>query len=383
MIVVENNAPKLSANRRAGTLAPKHYKRKWPSACMTKNLCSGKIPAMRAFLPLSLLLFPLCARAQSFSNWSGPLPVQNQRPYQSAFLHFEPTSPDVLARGETSYALAFHVANDLLIPNPSNGSSVHEDFETGRAEFSYLRGIGKRWEIGAQSSFLVRDGGLLDGPISFYHRLFGLAGNGQDNPQGRDNIPRGQDILFFQDANGNGVNQGGAFGLGDTTFQIRRELSSGRFASALRVGVKIPTGNGHKILGSGGTDVGIGLDARHSFGSRFALFGDVGAFAYSSSSIPNASKTGTQLGLGFELRAGHRDSFIAQIDAQSRTVRTGNGFADRIPVGASVGYKRRLSERQTAFVSFTENGDYVNYHAPYLSNIGPDLTLSAGLEWRR
>jgi len=350
---------------------------------MMFGICCGQTPAVRAFLPLSVLLFPLCARAQDLSNWSGPLPVQNQRPYQSAFLHFEPTTPDVLARGRQSYALAFHVANNLLIPNPSNGASVREDFETGRAEFSYARGIGRLLEIGAQGSFLVRDGGLLDGPLSFYHRIIGVKGNGPDNPAGRDSIPRGQDVLFFQDANGHGVNQGGAFGFGDTTLQIRRQLSSGRFASAFRVGVKIPTGSGHKILGSGGTDLGIGLDARRSFGSRFALFGDVGAFAYGGSSIPNASKTGTQAGLGFELRAGHRDSFIAQIDAQSRTVRTGNGFADRIPVGASVGYKRRLNERKTFFVSFTENGDYVNYHAPYLSNIGPDITFSAGLEWRR
>jgi len=338
---------------------------------------------MRIFLPLAVLFLPLGARAQGANRWSGPLPVQNQRPFQSAFLHFEPTTPDVLPRGKQSYGLAFHVANNLLIPNPSNGASAEEDFETGRAELSYSRGIGKRLEIGARTSVLVRDGGALDGFISAYHRLFGLAGNGPDNPRGRDSIPRGRDVLFFQDGRGNGVNQGGAFGLGDTTLEARRALSSGRFASALRGGIKFPTASGRKVLGSGGTDFGIGLDARRDFGSRFALFGDVGAFVYGGSSLPNSSKSGAQAGLGFELRAGHRDGFVAQIDAQARTVRTGNAFADRIPVQASVGYQRRLSERKTFFVSFTENGDYVNYHAPFLSNIGPDLTFSAGLQWRR
>ncbi len=311
------------------------------------------------------------------------MPVQNERPFQRAFLHFEPVTPDVLTRAKSSFGLAFHVANDLLIPNASNGSQVEEDFETGRAEINYSRGLGQKLEVGVRTSLLVRDGGLLDGPISFYHRVFGLAGNGQDNPTGRDNLPRGRDILFFQDAGGNGVNQGGASGLGDTLLEVRRQLSDGPFSSALRVGVKIPTGNGTRILGSGGTDFGIGLDARREFGSRFALFGDAGAFLYGNSKIPNSSRSGVQAGLGFEFRAGNRDSFIAQIDAQSRTVRTGNSFADRVPVLASVGYKRRLSERKTLFVSFSENGDYVNYHAPYLSSIGPDLTLSIGLQVRR
>ena len=138
----------------------------------------------------------------------------------------------MLSRGQARFGLAFHVANDLLIPNDSNGSRVEEDFETGRAQLSYSRGVGHRIELGVRTGFLVRDGGLLDGPISFYHRLFGLAGNGIDNPTGRDNLPRGRDILFFQNANGTAENQGGAYGLSDTQLEARRQLSSGALSSA-------------------------------------------------------------------------------------------------------------------------------------------------------
>ena len=339
---------------------------------------------MLRFLALAgVVLFSSSALAQTQNSWSGPLPVRNERPFQSAFLHFEPLSPDVLEHGQGSYGLAFHIANNLLIPRDSNGSQVEEDFETGRAELHFSRGLGHQTEVSARVNFLVRDAGSLDNFLSFYHHIFGLPGNGPDNPAGRDNIPRGRDILRFQDAQGNGVNQGGAYGFGDTVLEARRALSNGGFASTLRLGLKIPTGNGARLLGSGGLDAGIGLDARRDFGSRFALFGDAGAFVYGGSKIPNSSRSGAQAGLGFELRAGNRDSFIAQIDAQTRTVRTGNSFADRVPVLASVGYKRLLSRRKTLFVSFSENGDYVNYHAPFLSNIGPDLTLSVGLQVRR
>lgn len=315
--------------------------------------------------------------------WNGPLPVQNERPFQSAFLHFEANSPEILGKGQSRTGVAFHVANDLLIPADSNGSRVEEDFETGRIQLNYSRGIGRGWEVGARANVIVRDGGVLDGPIEFYHRLFGLEGNGQDVPAGRANIPRNRDVLFFQDASGNGVSEASASGLGDTTLEARRQLSSGRTASALRLGVKIPTGSGNRILGSGGFDAGLGLDARRELGSRLALFGSANAFVYGDSDIPNAQSSGFGGGLGLEYRTGGRDSILAQIDAQSRTVTTGNSFADRTPVTASVGYKHRFGDNRTLFASFSENGDYTNYKAPFLGNIAPDLTLSLGMEWRR
>ncbi|BCM94274.1 hypothetical protein IAD21_06177 [Abditibacteriota bacterium] len=329
----------------------------------------------------SLVLATSASAASAQTLWNGPLPVQNERPYQSAFLHFEPQAPEVLSPGKSCYGVAFHVANDLLIPADSNGSRVEEDFETGRVQLNYSRGIGKGWEVGARTNAIVRDNGLLDGPIEFYHRLLSLPGNGQDAPAGRENIPRNRDILFFQDANGNGVDEASASGLGDTTLEVRRQLSSGKNASAARFAVEIPTGNGSKILGSGGFDAGIGLDARHEFGSRLALFGSANIFIYGDSKIPNAQNSGIGGGLGLEFKAGKRDSILAQVDAQSRTITTGNSFADRTPVLASVGYKHRFSDNRTLFASFSEDGDFTNYNVPALGNIGPDFTLSVGMQW--
>lgn len=330
------------------------------------------------------LLVGFCTgSAHAQTLWNGPLPVQNERPFQSAFLHFEPQTPDILAAKQTRFGLSFHAANNLLIPSVTNGSRVEEDFETGRLQLNYSRGVGNGWEVGVRPTFIVRGGGVLDGFISSYHRLFNLQGNGEDIPAGRENIPRNRNVLFFQDANGVGVNQGSAVGFGDTVLGARRELSRGRTASALRFGVKIPTGNGSKIIGSGGFDAGVGLDARHAFGSRLSLFGSANAFVYGDSSIPNAKRSGIGGGLGLEFKAGRRDSIVAQLDAQNRTVTTGNTFADGTPVIASVGYKHRFGDNRTFFASFSENGDYTNFNAPFLGNIGPDLTFSVGIQWQR
>lgn len=68
--------------------------------------------------------------------------MQNERPFQSAFLHFEAKPPEILSQGQSRCGVAFHVANNLLIPADSNGCRVEEDFETGRLQLNYSRGIG-------------------------------------------------------------------------------------------------------------------------------------------------------------------------------------------------------------------------------------------------
>ncbi len=337
------------------------------------------------FLAFSLALaFPLtfARNAGAQSLWRGPLPLENQRPYQAVFLHLPAQSPDVLAKNQSRYGVQFDIANNLLIPNISGGSTVREDFETGRGKIEFRRGLGRNLEFGASTQYFVRDGGSLDNAISFYHHLLGIKGNGPDNPRGRDNEKRNQDRLFFQDAQGNGIDIGGKNGFGDTTLDLKRQLTEGGFASALRVALKIPTGSSGKIFGSGGFDAGFGLDARRAFSQNLALFGNVAALAFGDSDLPNTKSSGAQGGLGLEYK-GHRASVVAQIDAQSRTLTTGNSFADRTPVLASVGYKRDLGQNKRLWASFSENGDYHNFHAPFFGNIGPDFTLSLGFEVRR
>jgi len=58
-------------------------------------------------------------------------------------------------------------------------------------------------------------------------------------------------------------------------------------------------------------------------------------------------------------------------------------FADRAPVIVSVGLKHDVGRDKRLWACFSENGDYVNYHAPFLGNIGPDYSLSVGFELRR
>ncbi len=310
------------------------------------------------------------------------MPAENARPLNQIFLHLPPANPDVLGAGQTALGVQLDIANNLLIPAPTAGAMLEEDFETQRFMLNYRRGLGRDFEARVDAQLIARNGGVLDGFIQGYHDVFGLEGNGQDVPRGRDNIDDGRSVFAFQDAGGRGINRGDALGLGDTTLSLQRQLGRGKFASAARAGVKLPTGSNDKVLGSGGFDAGLSLDARYQFARNWALFGSAGAYVYGGADLPNARSNGLSGGLGLERRVGKGQSVIAQIDAQNRIVTTGNAFADRTPVIASVGYKRQWKSG-ALWAFFSENGDYHNYNAPFFGNVAPDLTLRFGYEFRR
>lgn len=322
----------------------------------------------------SFLTVGLCRGAAQAPEFRGPIPAENARPLQAVFFHFRPESPETLAPKSQKYGVQLDLANNLLIPSVGpNGEIVEEDFETQRLLLSYRKGWKNGWEFGGDAQIVARNGGILDAPIDLYHDLLGLGG---------DNRGRGRSVFRFRDAKGNGINAGSELGLGDVSLQLKKQLSDGRFASAARVAAKIPTGSAGKILGSGGADFGAAIDARFAISNRIALFGYGALLQFGDADvIPNARKSGAQDGLSLEYR-GRRGSFLAQTDAASRVVKTGNGFADRTPVIVSVGYKRPMGENRTFWASFSENGDYTNFGAPFFGNIEPDLTLSFGLEWR-
>ncbi len=342
------------------------------------------VKILYSLLAVIMCALPLSAQNETSEPWQGPLPVENERPLQAMFLHFPQENPDVLPRGARRLGLQLDIANDLLLPAPGpNGEIVSEDFETQRLKVAWRRGLGRDLEWGLGTNITARNGGMLDAPIEIYHKLLGLAGTGPDNPLGRDNVARGRSVFLFQNALGQGVNQGSAFGLGDTKIWLKKQLSRGKFSSAARIAFKLPTGSEGKLIGSGGFDGGVALDARYQFARQWAVFGNVGAAKYGNTSIPGAQKSGLQGGMGFEWRLSQRASVIAQMDAAKRVVTTGNPFADGTPVIGSIGYKRQVGPRGAYWISISENGDYHNYNAPFFGNIAPDFTMSFGYEWRK
>jgi hypothetical protein len=345
----------------------------------------------------ALLLALKAAQAQGtgdnplYGSPRGPAAIRDARPYNLLFLQFMPETADVLPARSNMYGLQLDLINNLLVPivdtsGGRHGAIVHEDNEYQRLMFTWRRGLGQRTELAVYAPLEWRNGGFLDSILSAYHHLAGFQGSGIDNPNGRDFWPLYQSRLELTDATGRVlVNQGNAFGLGEVNVTLKHSLlrRGGRSALAVRAGVKLPTGNPTLLLGSGSLDIGLSLDARYSLGRDIIVYTNVsGALLGRATRVPGAQPNMVQTLAALEYRANNRDSFVLQLDGSTRAVRTGNRFADNWNGTATFGYKRVLDRHHLLSVSLSENGDIHNYLLPAFSNVGPDITFSAGMEWR-
>jgi hypothetical protein len=354
-----------------------------------------------AGLPVALLIFVtlllvtlLCparpARAQDdvgAENLSprGPIPIRDSLPFNLLFLQFTPETADTLRARASRYDLQLDIISNLLVPNPNPGATVNINNEYQRLRFAWRYGIDDRTEVGLFVPLEWRDGGFLDGIISWYHHLVGLSDNSDDSPLGADHYPQYVSKLQVIDANGNTlVDQGNAFGLGETVVTVKHTLirTSRRSALALRAGLKLPTGNPTLLLGSGSFDEGLTLDARYNLGRDVSLYGNLGYVALGRAGrVPGARPNTVETLIGVEYHPNHRDSFNLQVDGNGQFVRTGNEVADRSNVTLTFGYQRRFSQHTAGFFSFSEGGHIENFTLPALGNIAPDFTVSFGFSW--
>ncbi len=354
-------------------------------------------PAPRPIFPYINLFFILfvwfslsptyAQQASESQNMNrGPLCIRNAGPFNILFLQFSPESPDILPVRKQRFGLQIDIINNLLAPAQSS-SSVLEDNEYQRITFSWKKSLTQNSEAAVFVPVLWRNGGILDGILSSWHSLFGISGNAEDDPAGRDSHPKYSSVLKIIDSNGHVLaNQGNGFGFGDISVTYKQSMLSQNTRSGLswRAGLKLPTGNPALLLGSGGFDIGVSLDGKYAFGKDITLYGNLGLVSQGSARrVPDPEKGMLQGLLAMEYHPNSRDSYVFQIDSNSQPVRTGNAFADRTPVTATFGYRRKICRSAVCYASFSENGDYHNYSIPALGNIGPDFTISTGIEWRR
>ena len=129
------------------------------------------------------------------------------------------------------------------------------DGETTRMEIRYRYGLGKRLEIGLRLPYAWHESGSLDSFVENWHEVLGL-------PQG-SRAGREDDQLEFSylDAAGTQFDyRQNSNGIGDLRLIAGWKLTEGpNHHSALRFGLKLPTGDSDKLHGSGGTDFSIGI----------------------------------------------------------------------------------------------------------------------------
>jgi hypothetical protein len=156
--------------------------------------------------------------------------------------------------GRNDWRLHASLASHSVTEN-GNGESLVLDGETTRIWLDWRRGLSHRLEVGAMLPWVRHAPGNLDSLINDWHDFFGLPdGNRGAAPEDR---------LLFQYARGSSELarlDRSSDGIGDLRIYAGwalRESPDSRLA--LRLNLKLPTGDSDRLLGSGSTDASIGL----------------------------------------------------------------------------------------------------------------------------
>ncbi len=223
-----------------------------------------------------------------------PFPVRTQLPFDLLFLDQTPRSARILAARRTrlivhgTYESTF-VTNDALVTlfrqdhfnrfqgrvtlpileavaaGTPGGTAFIMDGETLRTVLDFGMGVGPRSEIGAEIPLLLHTSGFLDSTIDSYHAALGLPDGGRPAFAGNRYLAGyvGDGEEFFFDHPPGGVR------LGDVVLTGRTAVVKGREHSpdvAAGLSVKLPTGDPHRLDGSGRADYGLSLHVSRRFG---------------------------------------------------------------------------------------------------------------------
>ncbi|MBC7806892.1 MAG: DUF3187 family protein [Akkermansiaceae bacterium] len=351
-----------------------------------------KIPSQSrrwvTLLIISFLLIPSLSHAQTVDAGSsrlplrGPLPVRNYEAVNSLFLLPIPVQASVLARKKQVLDFHFDAPNNFLIL-PSGG--YYTDFEDQRFSFAYTRGIGEGGELSVRVPYVARNGGIFDALIDGWHSIFNIYGGGRgnfENNQFRFDLRDGQTGTVLSQS------RAGTSGLGDIVLEYRRALTPGqpgfddktgapdprRVSISTRASLKLPTGSARNLLGSGGTDFGLGIAVSARPFRRVAFHGNLTSVWHGKTEIDGLRNRPSSIHslVAVEWLLDGRTSFLAQVDDNPAPHQTGIEYADRERRMFTFGFWRQINPRQNLYLSLGEN-DF-----GWAARLAPDLQLSAG-----
>ncbi|RMF83781.1 MAG: DUF3187 family protein [Nitrospinota bacterium] len=203
----------------------------------------------------------------------GPLPVRNFQPVQLLFLYLPFEGTTLTPQGH--WALSFGLAESNTINETidrAENTSLLFDLETTRFTLGARYGVLPRVELGVEIPFIARWGGFLDRFIEGVERVVNKLNparkRGPVNTV-RFHLQRNGELIFSRGESALGISDLVLSGKG-----LLWEEGETYPALAARLQIKLPTGDEERLLGSGKTDIGVGLVAQKTLW-RFTLYSNL------------------------------------------------------------------------------------------------------------
>ncbi len=212
---------------------------------------------MIRLLKISFYMMALGLGCSVYAERGAPIYVANPNPFVQIFGLPKAEPGTITAKGKLDVGFLYFVSNSSISANEGNESIIW-DGETAQYNLRLRYGVSDRLELGMDIPYIDHSGGYLDSLIRNFHDLFGMP-NDRQNEFDKNKIhyqleEKGTTTFEMKDR---------ASGFGDIRFSaaislIGRSQQQQRFL-ALRPQIKLPTGDADGLLGSGGTDVAVGL----------------------------------------------------------------------------------------------------------------------------
>ena len=211
--------------------------------------------------PLNLLL--LCIGIISFGSKihaedKTPIYIANQNPFVQIFGLPKSEPGTITAKDKLEAGFLYYVSNNAIQDEKANGETITWDGETTQYNFRFRYGYSNNLELGVDIPFVEHGGGFLDAIIVRTHKILGFP-NDRQNGFEQDEIHyllTENDVTLYE-------LEEKRKGLGDMRFSAAIPLFTQSLHPqrhlAFRSLLKLPSGDPKYLLGSGGTDVSMGL----------------------------------------------------------------------------------------------------------------------------
>ncbi|MEE4361171.1 MAG: DUF3187 family protein [Pseudomonadales bacterium] len=205
-------------------------------------------------LPLFAALAIVAADGRAAGPVDAPFLWRNAAPTAAVLGLPRPRAASLPEAGETALDLLVEVASHFT--SDTRGSEfAYLDAETLTTSLLLERGFGDGWAVALEIPVLRHSTGFLDAPINSWHDVFGLP------DAGRDRVANGNVRMdWVADGISRFSESDSLSGIGDLRLGVARRLHASPDRDiTLRLDLELPTGGDDGLLGSGGTDVALGL----------------------------------------------------------------------------------------------------------------------------